>query len=50
MVSYQALIRIFGGIRKKQVIDFKRSGRPLRAILHQSACLRAVLKAPKLRL
>jgi hypothetical protein len=27
MVSYQALTRIFGGIRKKQVIDFKRSGR-----------------------
>ena len=24
---YQALIRIFSGIRKKQVIDFKRSGR-----------------------
>jgi len=27
MVLYQALIRIFGGIRKKQVIDFKRNGR-----------------------
>ena len=27
MVLYQALTRIFGGIREKQAIDFKRSGR-----------------------